>query len=767
MAYYDIGEVFQRIEEDMIASMSRNLKRHIKTEKEEGLNYTMWQAEQLAALNEFKRNNSSLFSSYFSTINDQIEEVLKKAHASGKMEQEEEILKAIREGWSTALKSQDMLQGAFFRINERKLNALIDSVKNDMQKAETAMLRMANDEYRKIVFNSQAYYNTGAGTLPQCVDMATKDFLSKWITCIEYANGARVGIDVYSRMAIRTAQTRAYLLGESVKRDEWGINTVIVNKRGVACPKCLQYVGKVFYDDVWGSSPVPSPAKYPRLSEAISGGLYHPNCKDIHTTYFEGVSTKPKPMTKEQIAEANRVYDLEQRQRYYERTIRKYKRLYNGSTDPENAVKYKEKLHYWQGVQDEFIKANSDVLKRRPELEKVFSLPDNLQYGHNLYDPAQDIDNIIGNEGHVHAWIETVIKQPKCEEPGEKIIKCSICGEEKTEEIPALGHDMKPHVTAPTCTKEGFTLWVCDRKGCLHSYKTDIKPALGHDYGDWVITRQPTATEYGRKQRICKRCGKVSYSTIPKLKGGAATAQSAGTAPKATMAVPERAWGKKHADAMRNIMDKAPPEAQRVWAKYEKKIHVYDPHYTGDDAHYHPRYKGIKMDIAKDARNRASESAYRTAFHEFGHNIDYVAGEAKNKWFGRAISETYKNKQGFTLGQMVKRDWQDRITEYMLQNNKTVRDAAERDLISKIKRSLSLKQRFDISDMIEGATTQIIDYPLGAGHGHDYWNGRDNGKEAFAEMYSAMVAEPESLEQIKKYFPNAYNTFLEILGGIS
>lgn len=374
MAYYDIGEVFQKIEEDMIASMMRNLKRHLATEKEEGINYAMWQAEQLAALNEFKRNNHSLFKGYFSTINEQIEEVLKKAHASGKMEQESQILEAIMEGWSTALRPSGTLQGAFFRINDRKLKALINSVTKDMKKAETAMLRRANDEYRKIIFNSQAYYNVGTGTLPQCVDMATKDFLSKGISCIEYANGAMVGIDVYSRMAIRTATTRAYLLGESVKRDEWGISTVIVNKRGVACPRCLKYVGRVFYDDVWGSAPIPSPEKYPRLSEAIAGGLYHPNCKDIHTTYFEGVTTPPKPMTAAEKKEATRVYNLEQQQRYNERQIRKYKRLSDGSVDPENQLRYQKKLEEWQDEQRRFVKANGDVLKRRYENEEIFNI---------------------------------------------------------------------------------------------------------------------------------------------------------------------------------------------------------------------------------------------------------------------------------------------------------------------------------------------------------------------------------------------------------
>ena len=352
MADYDISEAFQKIEEIMIASMSRNLKRHLKTELDEGMNYSMWQAEQLAALTNFRKNNEKQFGEYFSTINGQIETILKMAHQSGAMDQETRILNAIKNGWKvSSLPTSDALQGSFFKINERKLNALIEATTNDMKKAETAMLRMANDEYRKAIYNAEVYYNTGAGTLSQCVDMATKDFLSRGITCVEYANGARVGIDSYANMALRTSQTRAYLQGEATKRDEWGVSTVIVNKRGVACPRCLQWVGKVFYDDVWGSAPIPTDGKYPRMSEAIAGGLYHPNCKDVHTTYFEGINTPPEPMTEAEKKEAARVYNLEQEQRYNERQIRKYKRLSDGSVDPENQERYQKKLKAWQAKQ--------------------------------------------------------------------------------------------------------------------------------------------------------------------------------------------------------------------------------------------------------------------------------------------------------------------------------------------------------------------------------------------------------------------------------
>lgn len=554
---YDIGEAFQRIEDEMLASMSRNLKRHLKKEKEEGLNYAMWQAEQLKALDEFKKNNAEAFKDYFGIVNEQLGQILEACNKTGQLDQEAKILEAIQEGWD-APKAAKGIQGTFFKINERKMNALIKATKKDMAKAETAMLRQANDVYRKTIYNAQVYYNSGAGTLSQCVDMATKDFLAKGITCVEYANGAMVGIDSYARMVLRTTQTRAYLMGEATMRDEWGINTVIVNKRGVACPLCIKWVGKVYYDDVWGSVPVPSPAKYPKLSTAVHGGLYHPNCRDMHSTYFEGISTPPEPMTKEQIDEANRVYLLEQRQRYNERQIRKYKRLVTGSVDDENVLKYSQKLSHWKEVQKNFIEENSDVLKRRAELEKVFELPENLQWGNNNYDFSQDINDIIISDPckDGHTWIEEITVPPTCEEKGEKIKKCAICGEEaekieippighkweevsitpptctkkgerllrcancgeeKTEEIPATGHQFgTPYIVAPTCTQEGYTFKKCTV--CGHIEKYDVKPALGHEWGDWVITRQPTTALAGRKQAVCKRCGAKKYGSIAKLK---------------------------------------------------------------------------------------------------------------------------------------------------------------------------------------------------------------------------------------------------------
>ena len=96
---YDIVVAFQKIEEELINSMLGNIKRHTDWEKTEGFEWSMWQAEQLKALEKYRSTNINKFKGYFSTINEQIDEVLEKAYEKGNMQQEIEILSALREGY--------------------------------------------------------------------------------------------------------------------------------------------------------------------------------------------------------------------------------------------------------------------------------------------------------------------------------------------------------------------------------------------------------------------------------------------------------------------------------------------------------------------------------------------------------------------------------------------------------------------------------------------------------------------------------------------
>lgn len=364
---YDIGKAFQAIEEELMASMVRNMKRHRAWEDAEGMHWEQWQALQLKSLEKYKKDNQKRFKGQFKDLNKEIESLIYAAHQQGGMDQEKAILRAIKKGF-LAKKISKGATAEFFKINDRKLDALIHATTNDMQRAETAVLRMANDQYRKIIYNAQVYANTGAGTYEKAVDMATKDMLSAGLNCVEYANGARHTLSDYADMAIRTASKRAYLQGEGKKRQEWGLHLVIMNKRGNPCPKCLPFVGKVLIDDVW-SGGSKADGNYPLMSSAISAGLYHPRCKDGHTTYFPGISTPPDDkFSKRELEEIQNNANREAKQNHADRQADKFGRLARFSLDPENQEQYQQKAEQWRNVR--FRTGNQDsrgyVDKKRP-----------------------------------------------------------------------------------------------------------------------------------------------------------------------------------------------------------------------------------------------------------------------------------------------------------------------------------------------------------------------------------------------------------------
>ena len=342
---YDIGAAFQAIEDELIKSMIRNMDRHRAEETKEGIEWSMWQAEQLKALEKYKRENRERYGKLFRNLNNEMGELIRMSRQRGNMQQEIQILNAIRKGFP-ARKISKGATAEFFKLNDRKLEALIEATTHDMEAAETAVLRKANDDYRKAIFNAQVYANTGAGTYEKAVDMATRDMLSRGLNCVEYANGARHTLADYADMAIRTASKRAYLQGEGEKRQEWGITTVIVNKRGNPCPKCLPFVGKVLIDDVW-SGGKKSDGLYPLMSQAIAAGLYHPRCKDSHTTYFPGISTADDTWTKEELDAVERANQKETKRQYAERQAEKFRRLVAYSLDKENQERYMAKREEW------------------------------------------------------------------------------------------------------------------------------------------------------------------------------------------------------------------------------------------------------------------------------------------------------------------------------------------------------------------------------------------------------------------------------------
>lgn len=335
---YDIKKVMEEIELQLISSMKRTLWSHKEDEKAKGFDWPQWQALKIKQFEDYKKANKEIFNNTTKDLNKYIYIHMKDQFKEGASRTNKS---AIQSG--IIRKEDSQLNGSFFGLNHRKLDALIKSTKTDMKDVKYATLRMANDQYRQIIYKAQVFANTGAGTVKQAIDMASKEFLARGFNCIEYKNGTRHNIADYCDMAIRTANKRANLMGEGEMRKKLGNSLVYVSKHGGACDKCTPWEGRVYIDDVW-SGGTEKDGKYPLLSTAISGGLFHPRCYHGVSTYYEGINDEP-----EEVIKAKQNYNEEDKYtQYLQQRQKQYQRLVAGSLLPENVLNYQNKANELQ-----------------------------------------------------------------------------------------------------------------------------------------------------------------------------------------------------------------------------------------------------------------------------------------------------------------------------------------------------------------------------------------------------------------------------------
>ncbi|MEG1004348.1 MAG: phage minor capsid protein [Clostridium sp.] len=344
---YDIRKIFEEMELALISSMHRAFYFHQKEQAKEGFKWEQWQRTKLRELERYRKRNKKLVESYNNPIQEAIDRELQGNFVKGqervdKLIQDVEVqfpenikeTQTVKEYISKELGRPSTLQNEenFFGVNEKKLNALQETVSNDLKKAQMSVLRKMDDIYRQTIFKTHIYLQSGTKTLYQAIDMATKDFLDKGINSIVYKDGKQVNIASYAEMCLRTASQRATFLGEGKKRDEYGLHLVVISAHANTCKMCEPWQGKVLIDDIF-SHGSKSDGEYSLLSEAIEAGFLHPNCRHTLITYFPGITRIP---TIPDGTEAIKTYEAEQKQRRYERQLRKWKRFEAGTCDEES-----------------------------------------------------------------------------------------------------------------------------------------------------------------------------------------------------------------------------------------------------------------------------------------------------------------------------------------------------------------------------------------------------------------------------------------------
>ncbi len=361
---HNLLKLYEDMENKLIEDMTKRLLYHSKhfTSKDTAAWLEYQEKQRLL----FKRSANNTINRYKRIIRRETEKTLREVYSESK---QKEFKRLVRNYGKTsrfkdALSDID-LQG-LHGLDEARLVSILSAADRDIENATRAVLRLVDDEYRRVIVDASLEYNAGLKTLNKAIDDAQRNFLIRGITSITYSNGAKVNIRSYSEMALRTSGQRARIEAEASLRDYLGIYTVRVSYHGITCDKCAPWQGKVLIDDVYQHG-TPD-GKHKLLSEAINAGLLHPNCRHSLMTIDPEIDGDSIEYEYTEIDADH--YKEQQHQRKLERDIRKYKRLEAGTSDPSEQKTYKELRKLKSKELKDFVE-DSDFLVRQRDREKI------------------------------------------------------------------------------------------------------------------------------------------------------------------------------------------------------------------------------------------------------------------------------------------------------------------------------------------------------------------------------------------------------------
>ena len=237
----------------------------------------------------------------------------------------------------------------------------------DIQNLTRTTAQLASDTFMRYYDMAYLQVSSGAYSLDQATANTIDKLCREGLTKVSYPSGAQRSIEAAVRLAVRTAVNQNALACEKSVIDELDINLVQTSAHVGARPSHAAWQGKVF----WVNHPE---GKYENFYEATGygtgAGLGGWNCRHSFTAYFPGISEDyNKPVNPR---ENERIYQMEQKQRSYERNMRKW--------DRERRVKAAAGLDttkedYWYKYNKmrlkELVDASNGYLKRDYSAEKI------------------------------------------------------------------------------------------------------------------------------------------------------------------------------------------------------------------------------------------------------------------------------------------------------------------------------------------------------------------------------------------------------------
>lgn len=245
------------------------------------------------------------------------------------------------------------ITGSFgFMPDEEALTRLLSEAMRPHEEVILGIRRSVQDVYDQALKRAAGVVLTGAGTRVDAARSALSLLADRGITGFTDRSGRKWDMASYAEMVTRTSSGHAAIEGHMDRLTGLGVDTVYVSDSPEECELCRPYEAAVISlsGNTVGDTLSDGAKVIASMREARAAGLFHPNCSHSVSLYLPGFT---EPPTDTDDADD---YDLRQRQRAYERRIRKWKRrveieeAVTGKNDP-HAKQSRRKL---RDVQAEF-----------------------------------------------------------------------------------------------------------------------------------------------------------------------------------------------------------------------------------------------------------------------------------------------------------------------------------------------------------------------------------------------------------------------------
>lgn len=328
---FDPLQLLLEMESEMIDNMTDLLARG-------SIESAEWQAQKLAELGTLREMNIETVEKYLYKIRENLYTSYAEA---GK----DTVLSAGLPGLS------DVLPEGISTTLARVWLIWETQTMNQLKELGSTLIAGAERKYIDIIYKSVAKNLSGALTLRQAIAATSSELLAAGIPALVDKADRTWSLEGYAQMVLRSNERMMLTASQNAAFDEYDVDLVEISSHLGARELCAPYQGKVYSrSGKYGEN-----GKFKPLSSTSIGkvaGLFGINCGHSMYAYNPEVGKTYRPYKK---AENDAAYENSQKQRYYERQIRKAKR------DLSNAEKFGASPNVIASAKQKVLDAQKDM----------------------------------------------------------------------------------------------------------------------------------------------------------------------------------------------------------------------------------------------------------------------------------------------------------------------------------------------------------------------------------------------------------------------